>query len=188
MAGAALRVLGAAYCEWDAAPDAEPALTDLIWLGLIGMIDPIRQGVQDTIADSHQAGISTVMLTGDQSPTAYAIGQELRLSRGEQLEILDAMHLADINPEVMATLASRVHVFARVSPAHKLQIVQALQRTGKVVAMTGDGINDGPALKAADIGIAMGNTGTDVARSVPRATAWCVMAWGPGPTRWPSPV
>jgi Ca2+-transporting ATPase len=166
MAGAALRVLGAAYCEWDAAHDAEPALTELIWLGLIGMIDPIRQGVQDTIEDFHQAGISTVMLTGDQSPTAYAIGQELRLGRGEQLEILDAMHLADINPEVMATLASRVHVFARVSPAHKLQIVQALQRTGKVVAMTGDGINDGPALKAADIGIAMGNTGTDVAREV----------------------
>jgi len=166
MAGKALRVLGAAYCEWDTANDPEPARTELVWLGLIGMIDPIRQGVQATIADFHQAGIATVMLTGDQSPTAYAIGQELCLGRGEQLEILDATHLADINPEVMTALASRVHVFARVSPAHKLQIVQALQRTGKVVAMTGDGINDGPALKAADIGIAMGNTGTDVAREV----------------------
>jgi Ca2+-transporting ATPase len=130
------------------------------------MADPLRQGVQDTIEEFHQAGIATVMITGDQSPTAYAIGQELRLGRGEHLEVLDATHLMEINPAVMTALASRVHVFARVSPAHKLQIVQALQRTGRVVAMTGDGINDGPALKAADIGIAMGNTGTDVAREV----------------------
>jgi Ca2+-transporting ATPase len=138
----------------------------LIWLGLIGMVDPPRQGVEHVIADFHQAGIDTVMITGDQSPTAYAIGKALNLSRGEQLEILDSTHLSNIDPEVMTALASRVHVFARVSPSHKLQIVQALQRAGKVVAMTGDGINDGPALKAADIGIAMGHTGTDVAREV----------------------
>jgi Ca2+-transporting ATPase len=166
MAGAALRVLGAAYCEWDATDGAAPDGRELVWLGLIGMADPIRQGVQDTIENFHRAGIGTIMITGDQSPTAYAIGKELRLARGEQLEILDSTHLADIAPEVMTALASRMHVFARVSPSHKLQIVQALQHTGKVVAMTGDGINDGPALKAADIGIAMGHAGTDVAREV----------------------
>src|SRR5262249_4329238 len=100
MAGAALRVLGAAYREWDAADDAEPEGAEFVWLGLIGMADPIRQGVQDTIETLHQAGIATIMLTGDQSPTAYAIGQELRLARGERLEILDAIHLRDIAPEV----------------------------------------------------------------------------------------
>lgn len=168
MAGEALRVLGAAYREWDSVNEIASPLESLTWLGLIGMTDPVRPGVQGVIGDLHQAGIDTVMITGDQSVTAYAIGKELQLSRGngEQLEILDSTHLTGIAPEVMTALASRVHVFARVSPSHKLQIVQALQRSGKVVAMTGDGINDGPALKAADIGIAMGNTGTDVAREV----------------------
>lgn len=166
MAGEALRVLGAAYREVDGADGDVSGLDGLTWLGLIGMADPVRTGAQEVIADFHQAGIETVMITGDQSTTAYAIGKELRLSRGEQLEILDSTHVTGVDPEVMTALASRVHVFARVSPSHKLQIVQALQRSGKVVAMTGDGINDGPALKVADIGIAMGNTGTDVAREV----------------------
>ncbi|HXX82276.1 MAG TPA: HAD-IC family P-type ATPase, partial [Thermodesulfovibrionales bacterium] len=138
----------------------------LIWLGLIGMADPVRDGLKGLIGDFHKAGIDTVMITGDQSPTAYAIGKELNLSKGEELEILDSTHLTDIDSEVMKGLCKRVHVFSRVSPAHKLQIVQVLQSAGKVVAMTGDGINDGPALKAADIGIAMGHTGTDVAREV----------------------
>ena len=92
--------------------------------------------------------IATVMITGDQSATAHAIGKALRLSRAEHLDILDSTHLTGVAPEVMTAPASRVHVLARVSPAHKLQIVQALQRVGEVVAMTGDGINDGPSLKA----------------------------------------
>jgi Ca2+-transporting ATPase len=138
----------------------------LVWVGLVGMADVVRSGVKNLINTFHRAGIDTVMITGDQSPTAYAIGKELNLSKGEELEILDSTNLAQLEPEVMTALAGRVHVFARVSPANKLQIVQALQSAGKVIGMTGDGINDGPALKAADIGIAMGHTGTDVAREV----------------------
>ncbi|MDM9385573.1 HAD-IC family P-type ATPase [Chlorogloeopsis sp. ULAP01] len=164
MAGKALRVLGVAY-QLDESEDIH-SREDLIWLGIVGMIDPIRNGVKDLMGGFHQAGINTVMITGDQSPTAYAIGKQLNLSKGEQLQILDSTHLNNIEPEVMKGLCDRVHVFARISPANKLQIVQALQSSGKVVAMTGDGINDAPALKAADVGIAMGHTGTDVAREV----------------------
>ena len=185
MAGNALRVLGAAYAFIDEAIESRvesQELSDmpsskinsehltqnseLIWLGLIGMADPVRNGVKELICGFHGAGIDTIMITGDQSPTAYAVGKELDLSRGEQLEILDSTHLTNIDKNVMNALCTRVHVFSRVSPANKLQIVQALQSAGRVVAMTGDGINDGPALKAADIGVAMGHTGTDVAREV----------------------
>jgi len=165
MAGSAQRVLGVAYSDRDDLINGE-APGGLAWLGIIGMADPIREGVEGAIAAFHHAGIETIMITGDQSPTAYAIGKELNLSFDDPLEILDSTHLADIDPETLKALAKRAHVFARVSPAHKLQIVQVLQETGKVVAMTGDGINDGPALKAADVGIAMGGTGTDIAREV----------------------
>jgi Ca2+-transporting ATPase len=165
MAGMAQRVLGVAYSDRDDLINGEMP-SGLVWLGIIGMADPIREGVEEAIAAFHGAGIETIMITGDQSPTAYAIGKELNLSRKDPLEILDSTHLADIDPETLKALAKRAHVFARVSPAHKLQIVQVLQQAGRVVAMTGDGINDGPALKAADVGIAMGSTGTDIAREV----------------------
>lgn len=164
MAGKALRVLGFAYTELTQA-DQSPA-EGLIWLGLAGMADPVRQGVKELIALFHQAGIDTVMITGDQSATAYAIGKELGLSGSEELNILDSTRLEQLDPGVLTGLAQKVNIFSRVSPANKLQIMQALQRAGKVAAMTGDGINDGPALKAADIGVAMGSTGTDVARNV----------------------
>jgi Ca2+-transporting ATPase len=166
MAGNALRVLGVAYYYMENGDEDFNIQSGFIWLGLVGMADPVREGVKELISSFHGAGIDTVMITGDQSSTAYAIGKELNLSKGEQLEILDSTHLANIEPNVLKALAERVHVFSRVSPAHKLQIVQALQKAGKVVAMTGDGINDGPALKQANIGIAMGTTGTDVAREV----------------------
>ena len=176
MAGNALRVLGVAYAsikqgQGTGGKGHEENMDgldpqDFVWLGLVGMADPVRKGVKELIGDFHNAGIDTVMITGDQSPTAYAIGRELNLSKSEQLEILDSTHITNIDPDVMMALCNKVDVFARVSPANKLQIVQALQKNGKVVAMTGDGINDGPALKAADIGIAMGHTGTDVAREV----------------------
>lgn len=180
MAGNALRVLGVAYAFADGETIKDgmghglndfcsESLTksyEFIWLGLIGMADPLRDGMKELISGFHKAGIDTVMITGDQIPTAFAVGKELNFNRGEQLKVLDSTHLANINPDVMKALSKNVHVFARVSPAHKLQIVRAFQKDGKVVAMTGDGINDGPALKAANIGVAMGHTGTDVAREV----------------------
>ena len=165
MAGNALRVLGAAYREQDS--NRMPAKTgNLVWLGLAGMADPMRPGMDKFVARLHRAGIETVMITGDQSATAQAIGQQLGLSGDKPLQVLESSKLDEMDPELLAGLVKNVHVFARVSPANKLQIVQALQDAGKVVAMTGDGINDGPALKAADIGVAMGGEGTNVARSV----------------------
>jgi Ca2+-transporting ATPase len=165
MAGEALRVLGVAFAEVGRV-ERERRTAGLTWLGLIGMADPLRPGMRELVADYHAAGIETVMITGDQSATAYAIGKQLGLSNGRELRILDSSSLEKLDPDLLAGLVRRVHVFSRVSPAHKLRIVQALQRSGRVVAMTGDGINDGPALKAAEIGIAMGLSGTDVARSV----------------------
>lgn len=165
MAGEAQRVLGLAYGEGEAACLSSDG-NGLTWLGMIGMADPIRPRGKETIAAFHQAGIETIMITGDQGPTAYAVGKELQLSPGLPLEVLDSSHLDQLNPEALTALAKRVHVFARVSPSHKLAIVQVLQQAGKVIAMTGDGINDGPALKAADVGIAMGHTGTHIAREI----------------------
>lgn len=164
MATDSLRVLGVAYTWLE--PEQPSKNAKLTWLGLIGMSDPVRTGMAELMNRFHAAGIDTIMITGDQSATAYAIGKQLSLAKGEQLQILDSTHLEKLDPELLAGLVQQVHVFSRVSPAHKLQIVQALQRAGKVVAMTGDGLNDSPALKAADIGIALGSTGTEVARGV----------------------
>lgn len=165
MAGDALRVLGVAYRELDS--DRMPSKTaSLTWLGLAGMADPMRAGMDDLITMYHRAGIETIMITGDQSGTAFAIGQQLGLSKDQPLQVLESSQLDDIDPDLLAALLKNTHVFARVSPAHKLKIVKALQDAGYVVAMTGDGINDGPALKAADIGVAMGGSGTNVARDV----------------------
>ena len=165
MAGAALRVLGVAYRELDSA--RMPAKTgQLTWLGLAGMADPMRPDMDKLIAMYHRAGIKTIMITGDQAATAQAIGEQLGLSGDKPLQVLESTKLDEMDPELLAGLAKNVQVFARVSPAHKLKIVRALQEAGYVVAMTGDGINDGPALKAADIGVAMGASGTNVAREV----------------------
>ena len=165
MAGDALRVLGVAYLEQGTARMPRQ-LGKLTWLGLAGMADPMREGMDELIARYHAAGIETIMITGDQSGTAAAIGRQLGLSGGKQLKVLESSALENLDPALLAGLVKDVHVFARVSPAHKLKIVQALQNAGMVVAMTGDGINDGPALKAADVGVAMGGGGTNVARDV----------------------
>jgi Ca2+-transporting ATPase len=168
MAARALRVLGVAYkpVSADSADSDDPQAEGLTWLGLVGMADPIRLGSRELIKTFHRAGIKTVMITGDQSATAQAVAEELNLSGDAPLEILDTAKLANLPKEKLAALSQKVHVYARVSPAHKLQIVQAIQASGQTVAMTGDGINDGPALKAANVGIAMGQSGNEVARDV----------------------
>lgn len=201
MASQALRVLGVAYRLTDRSlseseqeqyqealeqksehilePKQEYPL--FIWLGLIGIVDPIRQGVKPVIEAFHEAGIETIMVTGDQRSTALAIGRQLNLSGDKVLNAIDAIELAvpahvnnnsnsnsnnNSNQRLFDHLREPIHIFSRISPTHKLQIVQALQRAGKTVAMTGDGINDTPALKAAAVGIAMGDSGTDVACEV----------------------
>ncbi|MCW5771430.1 MAG: cation-transporting P-type ATPase, partial [Rhodospirillaceae bacterium] len=162
MAGAGLRVLGVAEGR-GRDPRRE---SGLVWLGLAGMADPVRPGAEPAIRKFHGAGIKTVMITGDQSATAYAVARQLDLGAGRDMRILEAGQLRGMAPQVLAAVAPQAQVFSRVSPANKLQIVKALQTGGTVVAMTGDGINDGPALKAAQVGIAMGESGTDVAREV----------------------
>jgi Ca2+-transporting ATPase len=160
----ALRVLGVAYAVCGA--DDEPSDVVLIWLGLVGMTDPLRAGLGGTIGTLQSAGIRTVMITGDQTATAYAIGKQLRLSGVEDVNILESRELKNLDNRLVQALLKRTHVFSRVSPTDKLEIVTALQRGGSIVAMTGDGINDGPALRAAHVGIAMGRAPQDVARSV----------------------
>ncbi len=163
MAGDALRVLGVAFAEGGGDPRDE---SDLVWLGLVGIANPIRASVRPALKQLHRAGVRTVMITGDQSATAYAIARKLDLAEGGELRLLEAGQIATVRPELFEALAAQPDVFARVSPVDKLNIVKALQANGRIVAMTGDGVNDGPALRAADVGIAMGGEGADVARQV----------------------
>ena len=163
MAGQALRVLGVAYTYGNDLPDER---RDLIWVGLAGIADPPRPGMRELMARFRAAGLHPIMVTGDQSATAHAIARQIGLRRDGHLEGIDAAQLEHVPPDVLRSLAQRIDIFSRVSPAHKLCIVQALQRAGRVVAMTGDGINDGPALRAADIGIAMGRDGSQLAQEV----------------------
>ncbi|NIK75730.1 Ca2+-transporting ATPase [Paenibacillus castaneae] len=166
MAQSALRVLGLAYRDLrvgDVCETESDAECQLVFVGLTGMIDPPRREVKEAIATCRRAGIKTVMITGDHQLTAEAIAGQLGIMprggiamSGKQLEAM--------NDEQLDRLVDNIYVYARVSPEHKLRIVKALQRRGHVVAMTGDGVNDAPAIKASDIGIAMGITGTDVSK------------------------
>ncbi len=164
LANQGMRVLGLAFKEIPAA--ASPSYDDLAWVGLVGLRDPIREGVREAIAACQRAGIRTIMITGDQSLTALAVARELDLVRNGQMRVVEASQLGGASEAAVRNFARDVAVFARVSPAHKYQIVRALQAEGEIVAMTGDGINDAPALKAADIGVAMGARGTQVARDL----------------------
>ncbi len=166
MAHRALRVLGLAYKELQELPrvvDFDTLENNLIFVGLIGMIDPPRPEAREAVDACHRAGIRPVMITGDHKATAVAIAQELGIWQEGDVA-LTGPDLEFLPQEMLTEQITRCAVFARVSPEHKLRIVTALRDTGHVVAMTGDGVNDAPALKAADIGCAMGKTGTDVAK------------------------
>lgn len=136
---------------------------NLTFMGLQGMIDPPRPEVKQAVKECRDAGIKTVMITGDHVITAKAIAKELGILKGKDL-VLEGRQLSDMEVGELEEIVESVSVFARVSPEHKLKIVKALQNKGHVVAMTGDGVNDAPAIKSADIGISMGITGTDVAK------------------------
>ncbi|HEX3537925.1 MAG TPA: HAD-IC family P-type ATPase [Stellaceae bacterium] len=160
MAEAGLRVLGIAFRQLGPGAEVGAPAENLVWLGLVGMADPIRRGAAELIAAFRRAGIATVMLTGDQRATALAIAGEVGLTNGDA-EVVegDALDEASIGSASPA-------IFARLTPAQKLQVVAALQRSGRRVAMIGDGVNDTPALKVADVGITLATSATDVARDI----------------------
>lgn len=166
MASRALRVLAFAYRNLQGYRPGQPIgvmESNLVFVGLVGMIDPPREEVRPAIALCHQAGIKTVMITGDHKVTAEAIARQIGMTRGYG-EVLEGRELDKLSDDQLAEYVDRISVYARVSPEHKLRIVRALQSRGHVVAMTGDGVNDAPAIKTSDIGIAMGITGTDVTK------------------------
>ena len=138
---------------------------DLIFVGLAGMRDPPRKEVKNAVQKAKQAGIKTVIITGDYGPTAQAIAQEVGIVERECCQVIRGVDLEDLNDQAIVDEVKKGNViFARVSPEQKLRIVKVLKKSGEVVAVTGDGANDAPSLKEADIGVAMGASGTDVAR------------------------
>ena len=161
----ALRVLGAAYKPLQSVPLSDEGLEeDLIFVGLAGMMDPPRPEAAEAVALCRQAGIKPVMITGDHKVTAVAIARELGIL-AEGSRAITGAELVGMSDEELAGSIDDIRVYARVAPEHKVRIVQAFQAKGRVVAMTGDGVNDAPALKNADIGVGMGITGTDVAKN-----------------------
>lgn len=166
MAADGLRVLAVACRRWDAIPDlndTEAAETDLVFIGLVGLIDPPRAEAAAAVATCRSAGITPVMITGDHPATARAIARRLGIAGDDDL-VITGRELAAMDDAALAARVLQARVYARVDPAQKIRVVEALQTQGQFVAMTGDGVNDAPALKRADIGVAMGRGGTDVAR------------------------
>ncbi len=168
MAGQALRVMGAAFRKWPQAPQdhtPEHLERDLCFIGLVGMLDPVRPEVIPAIEECRHAGIRPVMITGDHRDTAAAIAQQLGMIDSPDQAITGAQ-LDEISDEQLQKDITKYAVYARVQPEHKVRIVDAWQGQGRVTAMTGDGVNDAPSIKRADIGVGMGITGTDVTKNV----------------------
>ncbi len=166
-ARSALRVLSMAYRTWNNVPEhpnSDSVENEMIFVGLVGMIDPARPEVKDSIKLCREAGIETVMITGDYKETAYAIARDLGMVESESQAMMGE-ELDDCSDEQLREIVKETKVYARVSPEHKVKIVTALRENGQITAMTGDGVNDALALKKADIGVAMGITGTDVAKN-----------------------
>jgi len=167
MAQKALRVLGSAWRDLEtdlpAEPTADDVERDLVFVGLSGMYDPPRQQAKEAIAHCHAAGIRVVMITGDHPETAVAIAREIGLASTTEIA-LTGVELDKLSDDELRQQAAKIAVYARVTAEHKLRIVRALKANGETVAMTGDGVNDAPAIKGADIGIAMGKTGTEVTK------------------------
>ncbi|MDO9086431.1 MAG: cation-translocating P-type ATPase [Anaerolineaceae bacterium] len=162
----ALRVLGAAYRVVNVLPEeinSDELEQNMIFVGLIGMIDPARKEVQPALELARSAGIRTIMITGDYPNTARAIARDINLLQGGH-QVITGYDMDEMSDSELREAVKITDVFARVSPEHKMRIVEALRSEGEVVAMTGDGVNDAPAIKLADIGVAMGITGTDVAK------------------------
>ena len=165
LAERALRVLAVAYRDVSALPsDDRESESQLIFCGLIAMEDPPRPGVKEAVAQCKRAGILPVMITGDHAATALAIGQRLGIAESSS-QVMTGPELDRLDDGALSKKGFQYRIFARVSPEHKVKLVRAFQQRGMVVAMTGDGVNDAPALKAADIGCAMGKNGTEVAQS-----------------------
>lgn len=165
MAAQGLRVLAVACRDWDALPerlDSETVEQSLVLLGLVGLIDPPRPEAHEAVQWCHRAGITPVMITGDHPATALAIARRLGIA-GATDRAVTGQRLAALDPQQLEQLVTETRVYARVAPEQKIDIVRALQARGAFVAMTGDGVNDAPALKRADIGVAMGQSGTEVA-------------------------
>ncbi len=168
MADKALRVLAAAYRDHKALPEdtsPEALENDMIFLGLYGMIDPVRPEVKEAVDECRRAGIKVVMITGDHIDTAVAIAKELGIIN-DASEAIMGQTLDSISDEELEAQIDRYSVYARVQPEHKVRIVSAWKKRGKITAMTGDGVNDAPSIKTADIGVGMGITGTDVTKNV----------------------
>ena len=168
MADKALRVLAASMRRWASRPESDEAAfleQDLCFIGLTGMIDPVRPEVKPAIVECREAGIRPVMITGDHKDTAVAIATELGIIHSPD-EAITGSQLDDFSDEELADAITKYGVYARVQPEHKVRIVTAWKKRGAITAMTGDGVNDAPSIKAADIGVGMGITGTDVTKNV----------------------